>query len=444
MTDSKKFRWFDFVLCGWVWTLLAVVAATLPLRNWDYWFHLTVGRLLSTHRAIPNENLFGYSAPQETPVLIHAWIGEYWLYELHDMGGLVATLAVRNGSTLVAWACIGWCVYRLTDRHVVAAAASMLIGGIGFLAGAGFAGPQVFVFAPFGVLAMLFVAALSWERGLWVLPLATALLTAFWVNAAPNFWAPAVMALCFAGAAQVQGKSRHRNFYAAAVVCSFAAMFIHPLGPRVFLALLLGAGAETWIVLGVPLLLSPLLRALPRVERTFASPVTKYAALSVLLLSAAAAIALQPWSDEHRAIPAAVFGDAVRQQPPLQGYGPSNTPVEAVEVLKSWGSQPRVYAAAHLSGYILYELQSPHHPERIVWPVPDWPPNDEVIEMKRAMESDREVFRGIFKQLDVRAVIVTPELGPIADFVVGVPDWVEIGTWPSGALYTHETRPRTP
>ncbi len=423
----------DVVLVTAAWFVLALVAAALPLRNWDYWFHITVGRLLDVHHAIPATNVFGYSAPPTTSVFLHTWIGDYWLYSLHEFGGLVATVLARNLCALTALALLAWCTYRLGGRHAVATSVLTLAGGLAFFAISGFAGPQMFVWPLFGLLAAMFVASRSWQR-MWLVPVVTVAATAFWANTAPNFWAPVALAAVFAGVAQFTGDPRRRNWYIAAALLAPIAMLATPLGTRIFLALLNGTGSEAWLLLAAPLALSPLVGAAPRFERRIPRPPQ----IAAVLGMACVALAVQPWSDAHSSIPAAVFGDAVRQTDPLRGLGPSNTPVEAVELLKSWGSQPHVYAAPHLSGYLLYELQNPQTPSAIVWSVPDRAASEELAKTERAMQTDREILRGVFHQLDVKAVIVTPELGKVGQLIASAPDWVAVGTWPSGTLYIRE------
>lgn len=436
MTESaERSTSFAVLVLALAWSIVGLIAAALPLRNWDYWFHITVGRLIATHGALPSQNVFGYSAPIETPVLVHAWIGELWLYELHQFGGLAAALGARNACALTVWGMLAWCVYRLSDRHAAATAALVVVFGVVFLAVTGFTGPQMFVWPVFGVLTMLFVASRTWERRHWTLAVATGLGALFWANAAPNFWVPAALAAIFAGVAQFEGASSRRNWCLLAAAVGIAAMFATPQGAGALISLLRGEALATWLVLGAPLGLAPVVRAfLP----TFEPSIHRIAAAVVVAFVVVTTVAVQPWSEAHQAIPLLVFGDAVRSDPPLRGYGPSTIPVEAVEVLKSWGSQPRVYAAPHLSGYLLFELQDPAAPQRQVWPVPDWSPTDDVVELERALTSNAEVFRGVLQQFDVRAVILTPELGGVAPYLQGAPDWVEVGTWPSGTLYMRE------
>lgn len=437
---SDDTRWSsDGPLVVAAWSIVALVAAALPLRNWDYWFDLTVGRLLALYHAIPAQNVFGFSSPPSTPIFVHTWIGDFWLYTLHQQGGLVAALAARNLCALTALALLAWCTYRLTERNAVATAIGVLASGLAFLAVSGFAGPQIFSWPLFGILAALSVASLTSRRLIWVVPLAFALGTGFWANASPNFWVPPLLAGSFALVARHRGETRRAWWFVAAVVTSIAAMFVTPLGVRVFEALFNGTGAESWLILAAPLVLAPIADRIPRWTR----PVGRWVVVVAVALLAAAALSVQPWSDAHRAIPAMVFGDDVRQTDPLRGYGPASVPVEAVEVLRSWGSQPRVYAEPHLSGYLLYELQDPTSPAPIVWPVPDRPPTDEIAALSRAIETQPEVFRGAFRQFGVQAVLVTPGLGQLGAFIASAPDWQKVGEWPSGALYIPE-RPTAP
>jgi hypothetical protein len=410
--------------------VLSAVVAAVPLRNWDYWYHAAVGRLLAQHRAVPTSNVFGFSAPADTPVLISSWLGDYWLFRLHEMGGLVPSIATRNFCVMACWAAIAWCVYRLSDNNGRAAAIEVALAGFTFLALCAFAGPQMFAWPLFGALAAVLVASRSWTKARWLVVPVTGVVAALWANLADGFWVPAVMAAIFAGAARLQKESPLP--YLLAAVVGAAGMLATPHGPGIARALFSPTGLETWLVLGAAVALGPLLRS----ARPMLHEVPALAGAAVCGLIVIISIVLQPISGHHSAIPAAVFGEQVRQQQPLMGYGPADTPIEAVELLRTRGGQPRVYASPHLSGYLLYELQDPHRPAPIVWGVPDHPESDKAAKVHATLGTDPEVTRGVLHQLDIKAVIVTEQLRPsIADQLASLPEWEKVGEWPSATLY---------
>ena len=414
------------------WSVVAFAATTLPLRNWDYWFHLTVGRLVAFHHAIPNTNLFGFAAPADTPLLLPGWLGDVWLHQLHEVGGLVATLAARNLCALAAWGMLAWCMWKLTDGHARVTALIVGVGGLSFLAVAGFAGPQMFAWPIFAALCVLCVASLDRRLVRLSLPLAAAGASAFWANAATGFWVPAALLLAFAAVA------RHRKQSVGAYLLGAAAavlgIFATPAGAAILPATLDSTGLQAWLILGGAVALAPAFHAIPRPTRGRPKPVVWAASLTL----AGVALAAQPWTQDHWRIPAAVFGERVRQMPPLRGYAPSNTPVEAVEFLRTRGGQPRVLAAPHLSGYLLYELQEPGRPLPIVWGIPDRGLDAAVTVPRAKLLSDVEVMRGLLHQLRVEAVVVTPDMTQLAAQLEQTPQWNKVGTWGTASVYLRD------
>ena len=284
----------------------------------------------------------------------------------------------------------------------------------------------------FAALLALSVAMLGRKRGLFMLPLTFAATTALWVNLAPNFWMPTLLAAAFYAVARWTSEPQTAKWFAASAALTVAAWFISPHGFGIVEGFLDWNSMEAWMLLAGPAALGPGIAALVPARLP---PVPRWTAAIVTTLLIAVTIAVQPWSDAHRAIPAAFFGDSVRSADPLRGYGPASIPIEAVEVMRSWGSQPRVYAEPHLSGYLLFELQDPMAPLPIVWPLPERGPTDEIAALERALITEPTVFRGVFQQYGVSAVLVTDGLAPLGEWLNAAPDWVEVGVWPSGTLY---------
>lgn len=177
------------------------MAATGPIRNYDYFWHLATGRWIVEHRALPLVDPFAVASEQ------HAWINGEWLFEtvaygLHEAAGLAAMSVVRG---LLA-AAIFTAAFLLSKRD-------LLLTAIAF-AGA----MQTLDFRPSSA-AMLFVvlaiAARSW--------IAHAILAALWINIHPSaLLAPGIAAL-----------STRR---VAPVVASTLALLLNPYGWRALMA----------------------------------------------------------------------------------------------------------------------------------------------------------------------------------------------------------------
>jgi len=105
-------------------TAVAVVIGLLgPLIAYDLWWHLKAGELILRTGAVPQVDLFSFTAGG-CPWTYHSWLSGVVLrlvYDLGGMAGLVSVRAVLVGGSLL----IGWGVARA--RGVGAALASVLV-----------------------------------------------------------------------------------------------------------------------------------------------------------------------------------------------------------------------------------------------------------------------------------------------------------------------------
>ncbi len=90
-----------------VWLVLpaligAMAMGLLPLRSWDYWWHLVAGQWGSWHDGLLLTNQFLYTMPAEAPGLSQPWLSQKLLYTLHEHVGLSGSLLVRNGFVCAA------------------------------------------------------------------------------------------------------------------------------------------------------------------------------------------------------------------------------------------------------------------------------------------------------------------------------------------------------
>lgn len=423
MTDKPRsaFRTFDATWLALGVAIVGIAAAAVPLRSWDYWYHLTVGRLLDMHHALPDVDIFSYTIEANTALMVQPWIGKFWLYRLHEVGGLPAAMLARNFCALAAIGIIAIAAYRLSSRNVGVTAGLTLLHGFSFVAVSMIAGPQMFAWPLFTLLLGIGLLVINHRINRWSMLLFIPV-AAFWANLAPQFIVPALLAIVFAAAAW---KVERDVFVPSAIAAigSIGAIFATPHGALVANAIPDMGGAEAWLILGAPLLIAPLATSLlDREPKPVSLPLGLAAPAALLCVM----VALQPWTEAHRALPAMVFGDAVRQAPPLEGFAPSDTPVDAVEVLRLWGSQPRILAEAHLSGYILNEIQDPQSPEPIVWPSPDHAPSSAVAALQEQLIENPSVARGILQQYGVRAVLVSGDLEPIRPALDDAPEWERV------------------
>jgi len=176
-----------------VWFVLPAAATLgllglLPLRSWDYWWHLTMGRLINYWGAVPATNPYLYTVPEEAPAFVQPWLADLLLYGMHANGSVHSALVLRN---LVVAAAVAWCGYRAIRRaRSVPVGAVLTVASIPLVLAAAALGPSLFVWL---LVPLLLEVCYRVERGefrpawLAVAPLAAAasanLHSAFWLAA---------------------------------------------------------------------------------------------------------------------------------------------------------------------------------------------------------------------------------------------------------------------
>ena len=95
----------------WLAVILATVSflvALIPVRANDFWWHLKLGELIYTQRAIPTTNIFAWTLPADYPFFYGAWLGELLLYIPYRLGGLELLIFARNLLAFGLFALVGW------------------------------------------------------------------------------------------------------------------------------------------------------------------------------------------------------------------------------------------------------------------------------------------------------------------------------------------------
>src|SRR5438270_3172225 len=167
--------------------VLAAIAAVAPIRSYDYFWHLTAGRWIVEHHAIPHFDPLTL-ASAHVP-----WINGEWLYEivldaLHGIGG-DAGISIMSAMLAAAIFAIGILVM---SQDVGAA---LLIAGVAFAGASDRLGVR-----PAAVAALLIVIAIGLlSSRLRIVPLAIAYacLTLVWINVHPSaLLAPMLAFIC--------------------------------------------------------------------------------------------------------------------------------------------------------------------------------------------------------------------------------------------------------
>lgn len=190
-----------------VWLVLPTTIALLafglvPLRSWDYWWHITMGRLVNYWGAVPAQNHFLYTLPADAPSYDQPWLAQLLLYLGHETGSVHLSLLFRNvvGTAIVA--VLGYASMRRSRSTVVGSLATL--AALPFLIAYLEVRPHLFV-APLFVL-LLFVGLAVRHRAwslFWLLLFPGT--TALWANLHGSFPIPGLLAAAFAGGALVDG-----------------------------------------------------------------------------------------------------------------------------------------------------------------------------------------------------------------------------------------------
>jgi len=175
------------------------LAAAIPIRSYDLFWHLATGRWIVEQRALPASDPFAV-ASDRGPWINGEWLFDVVLYPLQQAIGF-------SGLTILRALFVAALFAFLAKDPVVAAIA--------------FAGANPLLDVRPSSVAALFVAlALAIARRSWI---AFAVLTAIWINVHPSaLLAPVIML--------VLTRSIPRTF------ASFAALFVNPFGWRAIAA----------------------------------------------------------------------------------------------------------------------------------------------------------------------------------------------------------------
>jgi hypothetical protein len=175
------------------------LAAVIPIRSYDLFWHLATGRWIVEHRALPASDPFAV-ASDRGPWINGEWLFDVVLYPLQQAIGF-------SGLTILRALFVAALFAFLAKDPVVAAIA--------------FAGANPLLdVRPSSVAALFTAIAIAIARRSWI---AFAVLTAIWINVHPSaLLAPVIML--------VLTRSIPRTF------ASFAALFVNPFGWRAIAA----------------------------------------------------------------------------------------------------------------------------------------------------------------------------------------------------------------
>jgi hypothetical protein len=202
--------------------VLAAIAAVAPIRSYDYFWHLTTGRWIVEHHAIPRFDPLTL-ASAHVPWINGEWLYDIVLYSLHGIGG---DAGISIMSAILAAAIFAIAILITSQDAGVA----LLIAGVAFAGASDRLGVR-----PAAAAALLIVIAiglLGSRLRLIPLTIAYALLTIVWINVHPS--ALLAPGLAFITILQTRQSPARRAVILAAA--SAIALLINPYGWNAILA----------------------------------------------------------------------------------------------------------------------------------------------------------------------------------------------------------------
>jgi len=202
--------------------VLAAIAAVAPIRSYDYFWHLTTGRWIVAHHAIPRFDPLTL-ASAHVPWINGEWLYELVLYALHGIGG-DAGIAIMSAMLAAAIFAIA---ILLTSQD---AGVAFLIAAIAFAGASDRLGVR-----PAAAAALLIVIAiglLGSRLRLVPLTIAYGVLTISWINVHPSaLLAPVLAFVCILQTRE--SAARRAGIVAAA---STTTLLVNPYGWNAILA----------------------------------------------------------------------------------------------------------------------------------------------------------------------------------------------------------------
>lgn len=187
----------NFVWAILPFALVAIGFGVMPLKSWDYWWHIAFGRMTAATHEIPMHAHWLYTMPADAPAWVQPWLAQWLMYHIHEAFGLHGALLLRNVLAATAFGGLGLWAARRAGSPMVGALLALLASAFGFFTIA--ARTHLFVWPLFLVLLPTAYALRSGRGHLSALCLFP-VVTALWVNLHGSFPIPIFLAGTFAAA----------------------------------------------------------------------------------------------------------------------------------------------------------------------------------------------------------------------------------------------------
>lgn len=341
--------------------LLGAILGLTPLHTHQYWWHLSIGRLIDRFSSIPAENHFVYTAPLDAPSVIQPWISQWILFFLHDVGSIELALLTRNilaACTLLAVTFIAARIAKKTSQSTRIPFITATLATIP-LALTIDATPILFALPLFALLIGIAAAVFIHQKHpalLLIFP-ATAVL---WSNLAPHYLAPALLAAACTIATILTTKNRTLAIAGTiTTILTAAAIFVTPHQFNILQDITNNLIPTPQDV--IPLLtlaLIPAIALIPLKSTTpkpLPIPPTTIPIAAILL--AALALASQPFNEYQADTATQLNLQNPRQNWPHKGHLNAEHPLDCIEMLRRTGKEFRVLHPREFAGIIIFRLQ---------------------------------------------------------------------------------------
>lgn len=221
--------------------LIGIGFSLMPLKSWDYWWHLAYGRVIDRTHEMPMTADFLYTMAADAPSYVQAWLSQWALYRIHEEVGLHGVLILRDVLAVGAFAVLGYWASQRAKSWPIGAILTLLAAPFGFLCIA--ARTHLLAWPFFLPLMALAYAVRSRQWGLgWLV--AIPMLSFAWANIHGTFMIPTLVSLAFFGAVVGDRWMRPEAFewrrvwaWGATVLGSGLATLLNPRGYEIYVYL---------------------------------------------------------------------------------------------------------------------------------------------------------------------------------------------------------------
>lgn len=219
--------------------LTAAAFGLFPLRSWDYWWHVIMGRVGRAAGTIPDKNYFLYTLDASAESIIQPWLSQRLLSHAHELLGLSGVLLGRNLMAVVGVAALTFLVHRARVSWRTSSLAVLLVSVPVLLVSLE---PRTFLFVwPLFIGALVLARAIRRRAAPIAALAAFPLLTALWANLHGSFIVPSLICVAMFAAALLDRWRRPDTFevrrvlgWAAVVVSCWIAAACNPHGFGVY------------------------------------------------------------------------------------------------------------------------------------------------------------------------------------------------------------------